>query len=526
MLLLMVAIIVIAKCPAIAPPIAANDLDLSHYAFDVDFDPDTRSLTGDLVLNWRNTTGEAQRELYFRLYPNAPHYGDGATHVTDIAIDGREAEGTLWPDRTVLEIEIDREVDAGGHAEIALSFDTTVPTTSDASFGILGGDVDSGWRLADWHPILAGWEVVEGWYLDPPTRFGDPTFAESATYELELTAPDDYEVLGSGITVEETIGGSTDQVTTITEQLTTIIETAPGRDLTLSLLPDAPPGAIETNERDIAGFTVRVSLTRDQAIPGLAAAILEIASETLPLYESWFGEYPDRELDITAAPLAGANAVAWNGMVWLDLEAIVRDGELSDRTLDILRFVLTHELAHQWIAGIVGSNNNDHGFMSEGLANILAVLAIREIHSIDEAERALRAFVAASYLAMLESAEDGIADAPLGTDSDIGTRAQLVYGKGALGFEAIRQTIGDDAFVAGLGEYATEFRFRVSGPDDLRHAFETASGADLGALWSLWFEEERSTLADVVAILDSFSMEAGSADREDQFFAAWDQPVH
>jgi aminopeptidase N len=394
----------------------------------------------------------------------------------------------------VLEVELDPAVPSGEDAVIGLAFETTVPATSGASFGILGGDRETGWWLADWHPILAGWEAGSGWYLDPPTRFGDPTFAESATYDLVLTTPDQYLVLGSGSTTGATVDESLDLQTTT-------ISTPPGRDLTLSL-PLAED--TETTVRSVAGIDVRVTLPDDLARPGLAEAILAVAADTLPVYESWLGEYPGDELDITAVPLAGAGGVSWSGIVWLVLAPLVEDGELSAGERERLRFVLTHELSHQWIGGIVGSNNNDHGFMTEGLANALSVLAMREREGVEGAERYLREWVASGYRAMLASGRDGIADAPLTDETDIATRGHLVYGKAALGFEAIRQAIGDEAFFAGLAIYARDYRFAISTPDDPRRAFEEASGADLGPLWSFWFEERATTVADVDAVLHGF----------------------
>nr|MBA2469767.1 hypothetical protein [Chloroflexia bacterium] len=432
--------------------------------------------------------------LYFRLYPNADHYGDGQTAVSAVTVDGQLAESTLWTDATVLEVELDPAVPSGEDAVIGLAFETTVPATSGASFGILGGDRETGWWLADWHPILAGWEAGSGLYLDPPTRFGDPTFAESATYDLTLTTPDQYLVLGSGSTTGATVDESLDLQTTT-------ISTPPGRDLTLSL-PLAED--TETTVRSVAGIDVRVTLPDDLARPGLAEAILAVAADTLPVYESWLGEYPGDELDITAVPLAGAGGVSWSGIVWLVLAPLVEDGELSAGARERLGFVLTHELSHQWIGGIVGSNNNDHGFMTEGLANALSVLAMREREGVEGAERYLREWVASGYRAMLASGRDGIADAPLTDETDIATRGHLVYGKAALGFEAIRQAIGDEAFFAGLAIYARDYRFAISTPDDPRRAFEEASGADLGPLWSFWFEERATTVADVDAVLHGF----------------------
>ena len=468
--------------------------DITRYDLAVSFDPESRTLAGSMTVEWPNQTAGTRDALYFRLYPNADHYGDGQTAVSAVTVDGQLAESTLWTDATVLEVELDPAVPSGEDAVIGLAFETTVPATSGASFGILGGDRETGWWLADWHPILAGWEAGSGWYLDPPTRFGDPTFAESATYDLVLTTPDQYLVLGSGSTTGATVDESLDLQTTT-------ISTPPGRDLTLSL-PLAED--TETTVRSVAGIDVRVTLPDDLARPGLAEAILAVAADTLPVYESWLGEYPGDELDITAVPLAGAGGVSWSGIVWLVLAPLVEDGELSAGERERLRFVLTHELSHQWIGGIVGSNNNDHGFMTEGLANALSVLAMREREGVEGAERYLREWVASGYRAMLASGRDGIADAPLTDETDIATRGHLVYGKAALGFEAIRQAIGDEAFFAGLAIYARDYRFAISTPDDPRRAFEEASGADLGPLWSFWFEERATTVADVDAVLHGF----------------------
>ena len=59
----------------------------------------------------------------------------------------------------------------------------------------------------------------------------------------------------------------------------------------------------------------------------------------------------------------------------------------------------------------------------------------------------------------------------------------LAYGKGALGFLAIRNAIGDDAFIERWRSYADAFRLGIAEPADLLAAFETASGQEFtGAL--------------------------------------------
>jgi aminopeptidase N len=73
----------------------------------------------------------------------------------------------------------------------------------------------------------------------------------------------------------------------------------------------------------------------------------------------------------------------------------------------------------------------------------------------------------------------------------------LVYGKGGLGFLAIRNAIGNEAFISGLAAYAKQFRLGIADPEDLQTAFETASGQSLQELWSFWFNSAQTTPDDI-----------------------------
>jgi aminopeptidase N len=289
----------------------------------------------------------------------------------------------------------------------------------------------------------------------------------------------------------------TDQVT---GTVTTGITTGPAREFAMTLLPTSGNPA-ETKAGDA---TVRVTLPEDQQIPGLAAFMADTAAQTLTLYETWMGDYPSGEFDITVAPLSGANGVSWSGMTWFDLHPITADGELSDQEKVGLAFVILHEVGHQWIADIIGCNNNDHGFMSEGLVNALAVLAAEELFGQERANLYLQSWVAGPYTSLLNDGRDGIADATLTNDTNGVIRSLLIYGKAAIGFIALWEEIGAAAFMTGLADYGTEFRFGISEPADLLAAFEGASGESLDDLGSFWFNEQQTTRADVTTVLAEF----------------------
>ncbi|MHB8766336.1 MAG: M1 family metallopeptidase, partial [Deferrisomatales bacterium] len=64
------------------------------------------------------------------------------------------------------------------------------------------------------------------------------------------------------------------------------------------------------------------------------------------------------------------------------------------------------------------------------------------------------------------------------------------YGKAMMLYHMVRRELGDAAFVEGLRRLYREQRFRTAGFDDVRRAFETASGRELGAEFGQWVERE------------------------------------
>ncbi len=468
------------------------DITFDRYVVDAAFDPAARTIAGTLRLTWTNQTGQPQSRLPFRLYPNAPAYDQGGIEITSATVAGREVQFALERDETVLWVELPAPVLVADEGDVVLAFTTTIPTGTSMAVNVLHGTPGTGWWLADWLPILAGWESSTGWYLDPPGTLGNPTFATSATWSLTLTMPTGLSVFGTGeMTHEAALGGETRQVT---------IETPPVRDLTLVLLPAA---SLEVTTRQVGDVQVRLALPVSWADPDLVDLVLDTAASVLPLYAAWFGELPGAELDLVPVSLNGFGGIAWSGSIWLDLERQAAT-ELDPATRADLRFVLAHELAHQWVPLVIGSNNNRHNFLSESLASHLAVLALAASGDRDVSTY-LADDIAAPYRAMLERGQDGIVDDPVTTTVATAERAALVYGKGVIGFEAIRQAIGTDAYLVGLARYAETFRFGVSTPADLRLAFEAASGQDLAPLWDVWFNSASTTLADLDAVLTGFS---------------------
>jgi hypothetical protein len=454
---------------------------MSGYEIEATLDPTAGTIGGTVRVHFINRATATLREVYFRLFPNASYYGDGGLTVSAAYVDGAAVSPTLEVEETALRVPLPTPLAPRGAVAIDLTFLTTVPRDSTGSYGIFNHDAADGtWVLADWHPILAVYEDDSGWRIDPPTAFGDPTYSDSALYDVTLTAPADVTVVASGVSAGDERRGAS---------AVHHFVAGPAREFTLVADDDYTAASAAVN-----GTTITVYTEPGEATAGKAA--LDVAVRALGLFGRRFGAYPFAELDLVQTHLDGALAVSWSGLVFLDGPGLLGGYLTSDPAG--FKTVVAHEISHLWWGGGVGSNSNDHTFLNEGLATVSAMIYQEETASADVAASQLNAWVIRQARALLASG-DTVVDQPLRDDQDAVTQSEAFYAKAALGFFAIRQKIGAEAFDAGLQDYAEAYQFRIAGPDDLRASFEKASGQNLDDLWRHWFDSAALTSREIDA---------------------------
>jgi len=471
--------------PAEREAVAAATADeLSSYRIDVALDPAAGTLAGVAEVRYRNTAATALWEIYFRLYPNAAYYGPGDLAIGAATVDGAGVAAALGADPTVLRVPLPAPLPPGGEAVIGLPFTTTVPVDADGSYGIFQRDSEDGtWVLASWHPVLAVYEEDAGWVLDPVTSFGDPTYAASAFYDVTIAAPGGLTLVASGVETEATERDGL---------LARRYVAGPAREFTLVADDDYQAVGAE-----VAGTTVTAYAEPEPASLAAAEAAVAVAADALAVFGERFGPYPFEELDLVQTPLVDALAVSWSGIVFLDSSSML--GGYAEQNPTGFETVVAHEVAHLWWGAIVGSNSNHHTFLNEGLATLSSLLYQEEVAGPAVAAEQRQAWVIGPARSLLRRG-DAVVDQPIAEGQDPGIRAAAAYGKGALGFLAIRAEIGDAAFFAALAGVATEYRFAIAEPDDFLAAFEAASGEELDPLWQRWFEQAAMTEAEIAAL--------------------------
>lgn len=187
----------------------ARDAKKSTYQIQAEYSPSTHVIRGSMTLNYLNQTGNPLESLSLHLYPNAfssqenapfpqewmelayPNgFNTGGIEVTNIRVNGKEAQTSLEENNQILNIQIPK-LNKNRTVKLEMDFTVTLPNAS-GRFGY----TDFGVNLGNWYPIVCGYD--QGFVKNPYYSTGDPFFSETALYEVALTLPQEYTLATTG----------------------------------------------------------------------------------------------------------------------------------------------------------------------------------------------------------------------------------------------------------------------------------------------------------------------------------------
>ena len=227
----------------------------------------------------------------------------------------------------------------------------------------------------------------------------------------------------------------------------------------------------ERRVRTAAGGEVRLRTYFHPEIADLASGYLDSVAGYLDLYSRRIGAYPFSEFSVVSSPTPTGFGLPT--LTYLGIDVL--------RLPFIRATSLGHEVLHNWWGNGVYPDYA-RGNWSEGLTTFMADYAYRERES-PQAATAMRLAWLRDYAAM-PPAED----TPLDhfTTRTHGASQIVGYDKSAMLFFMLRDVIGEAAFDRGLRDFWSRYRFRIASWDDLRGAFEQASGRNLGSFFGQW----------------------------------------
>ncbi len=480
-----------------------------HYQLTLDFDAGLMAYDGSSRLTLTPRAGGER--LVFLLYPNSPelvHAGTQNLSVSEVRVAGRPVQPTF--DGPLMTVPLPAGVANGGPLTVEMRFRGVLFRLPEGAADaervaldqllkmVVGGEHEKGGfgvfsygdRVASlglWYPILANFSEEGGWDTRPGAAVGDVSFFDVANYELEVTAPWDMTVITTGVTAGRQAEGDRQRVR---------VEAGAVRELAVQMSRE-----YASTSTVVDGVKVTSWYLPEHADAG--RRVLEHARDALREFGQAFGPYPYTELDVVEAPLVGGAAgVEFPGLVTIGKmlygpPALVPGSappgvDVGSLLGDTLEFVVAHEVAHEWWNAVVGSDSKRHPFLDEALANHSAVLYFDRKYGPEAARKQRAMQLELPYhMARMAGAQDRRVDLPTDAFDDLNEYAAIVYGKGGLFFEHMRQRLGDERWLTFLRDYYRRHAFGLATPASLVDAMAAASSdpADVRARADRWLKQ-------------------------------------
>ena len=524
--------------PAVAPPIGGwadvREADSAaafqqgvRYTIEAILDEAHELLRGAAVLDYRNRSSDTLRAVYLHLHLNAfrpnslwarterrPEYDFRTLAEEEQAVErllsarvGAKplvAAYPYAPDSTVVRLLLASPLPPAGTVRLALLWEAR-PSTLCRRQCRSGRHYD----FAHWYPRIAVYDE-DGWQDHPLYPQGE-FFGEFASYDVTLDLARDQVVGATGLPLEGDPGwpaelGRADGA----RYRRSFYGAVPSRP-TVGLLPaqtaegrkrvrffaenvhhfawSADPrfrhdGALfggESPRHDGRSDTVAIhALYRPDAEAEWGNGIvIERTMVALRWLEDVFGPYPYPQLTVVQRLETGGT----------EFPMLVMNGSASEG-------LIFHEVAHQYVHGILANNEWRDAWLDEGFAVFLGNW-FREERYGPEVWRGLSQ--GAARLDQLGLSE------PVATEAKDFSSFQMYgamsYSKAAIVFRMLRDVLGEEDFRRLLHQYYARYRFRHVDEDRLRHVAEQVGGRPLGWFFRAWLhgtERLDYAISDVV----------------------------
>jgi aminopeptidase N len=427
--------------------------NLPYYTMRISADPAAGTFSGSQVITYTNTSGAALPDIMLRSYVNFPpdimgDGGDTEMNVTGATLAGQPLAVHREAQRTAFRITLPAALQPQAQITLETTFEGTLKPWDDGT-----------WPFLSSYPLLAQWDSADHDWRSDVTRFPDRVFAQAALYDVTVTLPRPLQVFATG----SPIISSDDGTTTSTRFIS-----GPVREWAASF------GEFDAVSTVTNGITVTAYQVQGDNLD--IERVRDVAARSLESYESRFGPYPYRELDL--------HALEWDGDAGIEFPGftlILIDSRVSQRT----DFVVAHEVAHEWWYAVVGNDIYREPWLDESFANYSAVIATADRAGPELAQTIYDSEIKQAYERNL-NAGDPPAGLAITDYASFNSYYRAIYGKGAVFLATLREEIGDEAFFAGMRAYYSAERHQIATRAAFETAMEDAAGRSLDSLFDDW----------------------------------------
>ncbi|MDF2673023.1 MAG: family metallopeptidase [Clostridiales bacterium] len=460
-----------------SPLESVDDNKLNKYDINVELNQTEKLLIGEAKISYINNENLGLDKIYFHIYPNAYKreetspvpledfevvyrgvFKPGFIDITSISSNNEELlyniEGT---DETILGITPEATLKPGERIEILIAFKITLPPVDDRL-----GYGDDCYNFGNWYPIAAVYDD-SGWNLDPYYAMGDPFYSDISDYKVNIKVPEEFIVAATGVALEEKV---------LENKKTYSFEEKSIRDFAWVASDKFHVDVDNVDGIKIKNYYLGGSKARNEYA-------MTVAKNSIKIFNKMYGKYPYKTISIVATQFI-------SGMEYPGIVFINKDYYYNSSDQFYLEVTIAHEVAHQWWYNAVGNDEVDEAWVDESLAAYSEVVYYENTNSKEYGASYMRSEYTEVYNNYKNNIQVGERILqPVYEFNNLNDYAVLVYYKGAMLHDAIREEVGDEIFFKILQTYYDEYKFKNATSQDYIDVVEEVTGK----AWDVFFNE-------------------------------------
>jgi len=410
--------------------------------------------------------------------------GKGGLTLESITLLGRPLPHVVFG--TTMRVDLPRPLAPGAALDLELAWRFPVP---DYGAGRMGRD-GTLYELGQWYPRVAVYDDVRGWNHEPYIGAGE-FYLEYGSFDVAITVPATYVVAATG--------ALQNPLEVLTPAQRARLVRARASDTAIAIIrADEAGNPARTRPRSTGILTWRFH----------ADSVRDFAFAAAPNFRwdasGWRGIYVHTFYRPTAPLWVEANrmvreAVRYYSEQWYhypyshisSIEGPIEGMEYPMMTFDPsgparidLQWVLAHELGHQWVPMVVGSNERLYPWMDEGFNTFIDLGNAALYFKGDPYGDSIEVHPLHLYKDhAIPGLEQPLIDRPV----EVHDLFWGGYQKPALMMQMLRyKVLGKDRFDPAFREYLKTWAFRHPTPADFFRLMRDQSGQELDWFWRGW----------------------------------------
>lgn len=495
-----------------------------NYTIDVTLNDAENTLDGFEIIYYTNNSPDTLHFIWFHLWPNAYkndrtafseqmlqlgktdfYFSDekmrGYINRLDFKVNGITANLEDHPQYIdVAKLILPAPLPPGETIKISTPFHEKIPFNFSR-----GGHVDHTYQITQWYPKPAVYDN-RGWHPMPYLDQGE-FYSEFGNYHVKITVPENYVIAATGeLQNKDELEWLKEKASERAPVLSKKISVKSNRQRAISNEPATVKGQktldfIQNNVHDFAWFADKNFLVRYDTLQLVSGRIIDAYSfftaEGLPVWKNsiqfikdairtrsaWLGEYPYNIVTAVEAKMGFSG-----GMEYPTITSISPTEDEKD-----LDMTIEHEVGHNWLYGILASNERVHPWMDEGMNtyydNRYERLKYSSKNTDEKSPDFLSKKLPEDYDNLIYRMQLNLKkDQPIETSSEQFSETNyevIVYYKTGLWMKKLEDFLGKNLFDSCMHEYYNRWKFKHPYPEDFKKVVEDVSKKNVDSIFAL-----------------------------------------